>query len=77
VIFLSVRQPLPAGGGVASPDVALIAVRPGGPDEGLPGGGELLPRLGKAGGGQQRLGIGTPPGGGAGQDRQYREPVPG
>jgi hypothetical protein len=77
VIFLPVEQPLPAGGGVASPEVARIAVRPGSPDEDLPGGCELLPRLGEARGGQQRLGIVTPAGGSAGQDRQDREPVTG
>ena len=77
VIFLPVEQPLLAGGRVARPDVARVAVRPDGPDEGLPGGGEVLPRLGVAGCGQHSAGIVTPAGGSAGQDRQDREAVAG
>ena len=77
VVFLEVEVPLFAARGITCPDASGRGVRPDGPDQGLPGGGELLAGLRRPGGGEQRRGVMAPLGGGAGQDGQHGQPLPG
>src|SRR5207344_2496649 len=77
VFFLTAQLAVGAGSRVAGPAVARVTVRPGGPDQCLPGGGEFLAGSGLAGCGQQRPGVVMGSGGTAGQDWQDREPLTG
>ena len=66
-----------AGVGIVGPDASGAACGRTEPDQGLPGGGELLAGCGLAGGGQQRLGLLAPLVGGADEDGQHGQPFPG
>ena len=59
---------------IVGPDVVRVGVRPNGPDQRLPGGGELLARPSLAGGGQQGLGILAPLVRGADEDGKDGQP---